>query len=134
MKKQMVVCLAAAAVMMLVTGCGTKEDRTTLHIKDGGKVVENITEDFNQDNYDEKELKTFIEQQIEDYKKESERRIHRVYDRCPEGPQRSDALAATGGTSWAAVFIYLGVYIAAGVLGSFLMGPDLNAVIRFLTM
>ena len=31
MKKQMVVCLAAAAVMMLVTGCGTKEDRTTLH-------------------------------------------------------------------------------------------------------
>ena len=29
------------------------------------------------------------------------------------------------------VFIYLGVYIAAGVLGSFLMGPDLNAVIRF---
>ena len=68
------------------------------------------------------------------YKKESERRIHRVYDRCPEGPQRSDALAATGGTSWAAVFIYLGVYIAAGVLGSFLMGPDLNAVIRFLTM
>ena len=30
------------------------------------------------------------------YKKESERRIHRVYDRCPEGPQRSDALAATG--------------------------------------
>ena len=43
------------------------------------------------------------------YKKESERRIHRVYDRCPEGPQRSDALAATGGTSWAAVFIYLGV-------------------------
>ena len=67
----MVVCLAAAAVMMLVTGCGTKEDRTTLHIKDGGKVVENITEDFNQDNYDEKELKTFIEQQIEDYKKES---------------------------------------------------------------
>lgn len=68
------------------------------------------------------------------YKKESERRIHRVYDRCPEGPQRSNALAATGGTSWAAVFIYLGVYIAAGVLGSFLMGPDLNAVIRFLTM
>ena len=71
MKKQMVVCFVAAAVMMLVTGCGTKEDRTTLHIKDGGKVVENITEDFNQDNYDEKELKTFIEQQIEDYKKES---------------------------------------------------------------
>ena len=71
MKKQMVLCFLAAAVMMLVTGCGTKEDRTTLHIKDGGKVVENITEDFNQDNYDEKELKTFIEQQIEDYKKES---------------------------------------------------------------
>ena len=68
------------------------------------------------------------------YKKESERRIHRVYDRCPEGPQRNDALAVTGGTSWAAVFIYLGVYIAVGVLGSFLMGPDLNAVIRFLTM
>ena len=51
-----------------------------------------------------------------------------------EAAERSDALAATGGTSWAAVFIYLGVYIAAGVLGSFLMGPDLNAVIRFLTM
>ena len=59
--------------------------------------------------------------------------IRREFSFCwPEG--RSDALAATGGTSWAAVFIYLGVYIAAGVLGSFLMGPDLNAVIRFLTM
>ena len=82
MKKQIVVCLAAAAVMMLVTGCGTKEDRTTLHIKDGGKVVENITEDFNQDNYDEKELKTFIEQQIEDYKRKREQRqVRRVCGR-----------------------------------------------------
>lgn len=44
MKKQMVVCFVAAAVMMLVTGCGTKEDRTTLHIKDGGKVTLTIME------------------------------------------------------------------------------------------
>ena len=57
------------------------------------------------------------------YKKESERRIHRVYDRCPEGPQRSDALAATGGTSWAAVFIYLGVYIVKNRITAFRSGP-----------
>ena len=40
--------------------------------KDGGKVVENITEDFNQDNYDEKELKTFrAGQRLKIIKKES---------------------------------------------------------------
>lgn len=67
MRKQIVVCFTAIAVMMLVTGCGAKEDRTTLHIKDGGKIVENITEDFDKDNYDEKELKKFVNQEIDDY-------------------------------------------------------------------
>lgn len=67
MRKQMVVCCTAIAMMMLVTGCGAKEDRTTLHIKDGGKIVENITEDFDKDNYKEKELKKFIEEEIDDY-------------------------------------------------------------------
>ena len=41
---------------MLVTAV---ESKTAQHFTDGGKVVENITEDFNQDNYDEKELKRF---------------------------------------------------------------------------
>lgn len=67
MRKQTGVCLAAIAVMMLVTGCGTKEDRTTLHIKEGGQVVENITEEFDKDYYDEKELEEFVDGQVEDY-------------------------------------------------------------------
>lgn len=67
MRKQTGVCLAAIAVMTLLTGCGTKEDRTTLHIKEGGKVVENVTETFDKDYYDEKELEDFVDGQIEDY-------------------------------------------------------------------
>lgn len=67
MRKQTGVCLAAMAVMVLLTGCGTREDRTTLHVKEGGKVVENVTEEFDKDYYDEKELEDFVDGQVEDY-------------------------------------------------------------------
>ena len=44
--------------MMLVTGCqGQRKTAQHFILKTGGKVVENITEDFNQDNYDEKDVK-----------------------------------------------------------------------------
>ncbi len=67
MRKQTGICAAVLAVMLLATGCGAKEERTTLHIKDGGKVVENVTEEFDKDNYDEKELEKFVDQEIEEY-------------------------------------------------------------------
>lgn len=71
MRKQTGICVAVLAVMLLATGCGAKEERTTLHIKDGGKVVENVTEKFDKDYYDEKELEKFIDQEIETYIDES---------------------------------------------------------------
>lgn len=71
MRKQTGICAAVLAVMLLATGCGAKEERTTLHIKDGGKVVENVTEKFDKDYYDEKELEKFIDEEIEAYIDES---------------------------------------------------------------
>lgn len=68
------------------------------------------------------------------YKKESERRIHAIYDTCPAGPQRSDALALTGGTSVVAVVIYLAVYLAVAFSASRLLGPDLNAVLSLFSL
>lgn len=67
MKKQIGVCLAALTVMLVIVGCGTKEDRTTLHIKSDGKVVENVTEKFDKDYYEEKELKDFVDKQVKNY-------------------------------------------------------------------
>lgn len=68
------------------------------------------------------------------YRKDGAHRIHSVWEKFPEGQMRSDHLALTGGTSWVAVAVYLGLYLAAGMLGSRLMGPDLSAVIRLLSV
>lgn len=71
MSKKISIFLTVMAVMVFAAGCGTKEDRTTIHIKNGGKITENVTETFEADNYDEGELKEFVEAQIKDYIEES---------------------------------------------------------------
>lgn len=71
MRKKISIFLTLITVMALAAGCGVKEDRTTIHIKNGGKIVENVTETFEGGNYDEKELKEFVDREIKDYIGES---------------------------------------------------------------
>lgn len=66
------------------------------------------------------------------YKKESARRIREICDRVPEGQERSDALILRGGTSVAAVVIYLLVYLALVVGLYWLMGPGRDAAVNAL--
>ena len=66
------------------------------------------------------------------YKKESARRIREIYDRVPEGEARSDALILRGGTSIAAVVVYLLVYMALVIGLYWLMGPGRDAAVNAL--
>ena len=68
------------------------------------------------------------------YKVESKRRIESIYAQCPEGQDRSDALALCGGTSVMAVVIYFIVYIVAALFASRLLGPNLNAVLSMFSL
>ena len=65
---------------------------------------------------------------------ESKRRIESIYAQCPEGQDRSDALALCGGTSVMAVVIYFIVYIVAALFASRLLGPNLNAVLSMFSL
>lgn len=71
MKKRIVVCLAVLVSAGLLTACGTQADRTTVHVKESGKVTEEVVESFDEDYYDKEELKDFIDQTIDDYVKET---------------------------------------------------------------
>lgn len=66
------------------------------------------------------------------YKQEASRRIHAIYAAVPDGPGRADALAMRGGTSLAAVLLYLAATFAVGVGLSFLLGPNWDTVVRML--
>lgn len=62
------------------------------------------------------------------YKQEAGRRIQAIYSAMPEGQGRTDALILQGGTSFAAVVVYIAATIAVGFALSFLLGPNLSAL------
>lgn len=62
------------------------------------------------------------------YKKECTCRIHAIYDRIPEGEQRTSELALSGGTSFWAALLYSGLMTLLGLGLFMMMGPNLNAV------
>lgn len=66
------------------------------------------------------------------YKQEASRRIQAICAATPDGPGRADALALQGGTSVAAVVIYLAATLAVGFALSFLVGPNWNAMVNSL--
>ena len=72
------------------------------------------------------------------YKKDASRRIHDICARLPEGQERSDALAMRGGTSAAAVAIYLLAMLGVSLLICWLMGSGrslaLDALMRAYAM
>lgn len=71
MKKHIGVGLVLLFAVGVFAGCGSKVDRTTIQVKGNGKVKEYVSEDFDKDYYKEDELKTFINESVEDYQKET---------------------------------------------------------------
>ena len=68
------------------------------------------------------------------YKKESAQKIRDICARIPDGPAREDALALSGGTSAAAVVIYVVAYLAVIALIVQMMGPNVQAVISLVSL
>lgn len=70
MKKLTVPGLFLAGVL-LCCGCGVKSDAdiTTLYVEGNGKIEELTVEAFDKDYYDEEELKTYIDKEVDSYKK-----------------------------------------------------------------
>ncbi len=56
-------------LLCFLIGCGKKEitDKESIEIKKGGKIVETVRESFEEEYYDEKELKEFIKAEIDTY-------------------------------------------------------------------
>ena len=61
------------------------------------------------------------------YKQEAGRRIRDIYARIPDGPDRADALALTGGTSLPAALLYLMLYFMLCTAVAIMAGPYLQA-------
>lgn len=74
MKKPIIFVTLAAAGVSLMAGCGSlKVDSNTISVQKNGKIVEGIVEDFSKDYYDEDELKTYIDQAVDDYAAENKK-------------------------------------------------------------
>lgn len=66
------------------------------------------------------------------YKNESIKQINKIRDAYPDANQRQYVLRAKGGTSWSAVFLLAGIMILIGIVASFFVGPDINALYQLL--
>lgn len=66
------------------------------------------------------------------YKQVASQRIQEICSAVPEGSGRADALALQGGTSTMAAVLFVAGYIAVGLAISFLLGPNLQAVLGIL--
>lgn len=72
MKKIFSIVLACLMFAGLLTGCGKSldADRDTVYVQKKGTVVSAAIADFDKDYYDEEELKTYIDERVEDYQGE----------------------------------------------------------------
>ncbi|EOS24052.1 hypothetical protein C806_02492 [Lachnospiraceae bacterium 3-1] len=72
MKKIFSIVLACLMFAGLSTGCGKSldADRDTVYVQKKGTVVSAAIADFDKDYYDEEELKTYIDERVEDYQGE----------------------------------------------------------------
>lgn len=64
------------------------------------------------------------------YKQSAASNIRKIYAKIPEGPDRTDALTVTGGTSLIAVLLYIVAYFALASVLAFVLGPYLQTVLN----
>jgi hypothetical protein len=62
------------------------------------------------------------------YKKDCTQQIQSICSRVPEGDQRSDQLVMRGGTSVAAVIVYIVLFFAASFVLGLVANPNMNTV------
>ncbi len=72
--KRPVIITAAAVGMLVFQGCGSlKVDSNTISLQKNGRITEAIVEDFSQDYYDEEELRSYIDSQVDAFSAEDGR-------------------------------------------------------------
>ncbi len=66
------------------------------------------------------------------YKKHCIRRIQKIRAAYPDANQRQYVLRAQGGTSWSAVFLMAGIFLALAAVMSMFVGPNMAALYSLL--
>lgn len=67
--KRPVIITAAAVGMLVFQGCGSlKVDSNTISLQKNGRITEALVEDFSQDYYDEEELRSYIDSQVDAFR------------------------------------------------------------------
>lgn len=82
MKKIISIGLVCVLLTGLLTACGKKldVDRNTVYVKKNGSITGVSIEDFKEDNYSEEELKEFIDEKVEAFQKEHDKKSVKVSD------------------------------------------------------
>ena len=82
MKRILSIGLVCMMLTILLTGCGDtlKADCDTVYIQKKGTIIGASVESFDQDYYEEEELKAFIDKEVEDYQKSHEEDSLKVTD------------------------------------------------------
>lgn len=82
MKKIISIGLVCVLLTGLLTACGKKLDAdcNTVYVKKNGSITGVAIEDFKEDNYDEEELKAFIDEKVEAFQKEHDKKSAEVSD------------------------------------------------------
>ena len=72
MKKMIFVGLVCLMIAGLMTGCGKslEANRDTVYVQKKGTVVSAAIADLDKDYYDEEELKSYIDERVEEYQEE----------------------------------------------------------------
>lgn len=74
MRKPLILVSVMALGVGLLAGCGTPDvSSNTIIVEKNGKITEALVEDFEQDYYNEEELKAFVEEEIAAYEAEHEK-------------------------------------------------------------
>ena len=87
MRRKTIVLFLGVSAAMLLGGCGSKldVDTNTIALQKGGKVLEAAVEDFSQSYYDEEELKSYIQNTVDDYASENGKKSVTVSESKVEG-------------------------------------------------
>ena len=73
MRKRLGACLGTALCVSVLAGCGSSfnPDTDTVYVQKKGTVISASVESFDKDYYDQEELQSYVNEEIESYTKEN---------------------------------------------------------------
>ena len=82
MRKRMNLFLITVLSLAFLTACGDtlKVDENTVYVRKNGKIIGAAVEEFDKEYYDEKELETYIQDRVESYLSDHEKKNVKVQD------------------------------------------------------